>query len=117
MSTTHEDVVNLKIAIGNIYNRKKAAIYALCKMYAGMSLQRFRQKQAADKFWRNRTNTAYNTVFSDAEMTQEFIGFFMAQRVEYGLYLELANNRKYEAIRPTVMAFYSRFMKDLEAIC
>jgi hypothetical protein len=114
---TSEDIANLKNNIGNIYNRKKAAIYALCKMYAGLSLQRFRQQQAADKFWRNRTNTAYNTVFSDAEITEDFIGFFLAQRVEYGLYLELANNRKYEAIRPTVIAFYSRFMRDLEAIC
>lgn len=115
--TTHDDVVRLKREIDNIYDRKKAAIYALCKYYAGLCLQRFRQKQASDKFWHNRTNTAYNTVFSDAELTKEFCGFFLAHMVEYGIFLELANNRKYESLAPTVMSFYSRFERDLEAIC
>lgn len=115
--TTHADIVNLKHSIDNIYNLKKAAIYALCKYYAGLSLQRFRQKQASNKFWHNRTNTAYNTVFSDAELTKEFCGFFLAQSVEYGIYLELANNRIHESLAPTVMSFYSRFERDLEEIC
>lgn len=112
-----EDIANLKRNIGNIYERKKAAIYALCKFYAGLCLQRFRQKQAQDAFWHNRTNMAYNTVFSDAEMTKEFIGFFLAQYEDYGVFLELANNRIHESLRPTVIAFYARFMRDLEAIC
>lgn len=111
-----EDIAALKREIDKIYNKKRAAAYALCKMYAGLCLQRFRQKQAQDAFWHNRTNTAYNTVFSDAELTREYCQFFLAQRVEYGVYLELANNRAHESIRPTVMSFYSRFMRDLEAL-
>jgi hypothetical protein len=116
LSTTHDDIVNLKKEIDSIYNRKRAAVYALCKYYAGLSLQRFRQKQAQDAFFHNRTNTAYNTAFSDAEMTKEYCMFFLALAVEYGWPLELANNRKHESVRPTVMAFYSRFMRDLEAL-
>ena len=104
-------------AIDGEYERRKYAVYALCKMYAGLCLQRFRQKQAQDKFWHNQTNTAYDTVFSDAEITKGFISFFLAHTVEYGVYLELANDRRHESLRPTVMAFYSRFMRDLEAIC
>jgi hypothetical protein len=117
LPTTHEDIANLKKEIDNIYSRKKAAVYALCKYYAGLCLQRFRQKQAQDAFFHNRTNTAYNTAFSDAEMTKEYCEFFLAIAVEYGVYLELSNNRKHESVRPTVMAFYSRFIRDLEAIC
>jgi hypothetical protein len=111
-----EDVAALKTNIATVYNRKRSAVYALCKMYAGLSLQRFRQKQAQDAFFHNRTNTAYNSIKSDAELTKEYCEFFLALTVEYGIYLELANNRAHESIRPTVMSFYSRFMRDLEAI-
>ena len=114
--TTHDDIVKIRANIDALYDRTKAAVYALCKQYAGLALQRFRQKQARDAYWNNQTNTAYNTVFSDAELTREYCEFFLAQSVEYGVYLELANDRKHEAIRPTVMAFYSRFMRDLEKI-
>ena len=117
MSTTHEDVANLKKEIVNIYTRKKTAIYALCVRYASFSLKRFRQKQARDKFFHNRTEIAYNTAFSDAVRTKEYIMFFLALAVDYGWPLELANDRKHESVRPTVMAFYSRFMRDLEEIC
>lgn len=113
----HEEIAALKGEITAIYARKKNAVYALCLYYAGLTLQRFRQKQAEEKFWHNRTNVAYNTVFSDAELTKEFCGFFLTHTVEYGIFLELANNRIHESLVPTVMAFYSRFMRDLEEIC
>lgn len=111
-----DGVAAIKTAIGGEFERRKTMVYALCKMYAGLVLQRFRQKQAQDKFWHNRTNTAYDTVFSDAEVVEGAIYFFLAHTVEYGVYLELANDRKHESLRPTVMAFYSRFTKDLEAL-
>ena len=99
-----------------IYDRRRAAAIALCLYYAGLSLQAFQQFQASNKFWNNQTKIAYDTVFSDAINAEAFIGFFLAHLQEYGVYLELANDRKNEALKPMVMRFYSRFIRDLEAI-
>jgi hypothetical protein len=36
----------------------------------------------------------------------------MAHGVQYGVYLELANNRKHQAIRPMIMSRLSAFTGD-----
>jgi len=102
--------------IKSAYDRKRSAAIALCLQYAGLALQAFRQKQASNKFWTNRTKVALDSVFSDAVVTREYVGWFLAHTVEYGVYLELANNRVHAALLPTVMRFYSRFQRDLEAL-
>lgn len=114
--TTHEDIDKLNRTLKDLYVSKLNQMNALCKYYAGLSLQRFRQKQKQNAFWTNQTGSLFNNAFSDSEITREFIGFYLSLTEDYGLYVELANNRKHEAVRPTVMAFYSRFMRDVEKI-
>ena len=109
-------VSELKRNIANIYQRKRTATIALCEEYGAMALKRFQDKQANNEFWNNQTYTAKNTVFYGTINQRDFVGFFLAHAVEYGVYLELANNRQNEALRPTVMAFYSRFEHDLKVI-
>lgn len=114
--TTHEDIARMKQTFKGVYLRKKNSMNALCLQYAGYALQRFRQKQKNNAFWKNQTGSLFNNAFSGSEITQEFIGFYLSLTEDYGKYVELANNRKHEAVRPTVMAFYSRFMRDVEKI-
>jgi hypothetical protein len=111
-----QQVNALKSNIKSIYDRRRATAIALCLQYAGMVLQAFRQFQASNKFWNNQTNTAYDTVFSDAIISNDAIGFFLAHLVAYGIYLELANDRKNQALFPVVMRFYSRFIRDMEEL-
>jgi hypothetical protein len=113
---TRAQTAAIKAKVKQTYDRRRSAAIALCLHYAGMALQRFRQKQASNKFWDNQTKVALDTVFSDAIVTDGAVGFFLAHLVEYGVYLELANDRKNQALVPTVMAFYSRFHCDLEAL-
>lgn len=115
------DVSKIKIKISRVYQHKQLLVIALCNEYAAMAEKRFRQKQHSGTnvkgaFWTNRTSTASDTVFSGVIISQNIYGFFLAQSVSYGVYLELANDRKYESLRPTVMAFYSRFVKDLQEL-
>ena len=110
------DIDDLKKNISEIYKKKEVAAYALCTYYAGLCLQRFRQKQAQNAFWNNQTNYAYNGVYSHADITKEYVGFFMAHIAEYGIELELKNNRKHESLNPTIAAFYSRFIRDVERL-
>jgi hypothetical protein len=109
-------IKSVKRNISLIYQRKINATLALCQEYGAMALNRFLQKQNNNEFWKNQTYTALDTVFYGTISQKDFVGFFLAHAVEYGVYLELANDRQNEALRPTVMAFYSRFEKDLQEI-
>ena len=71
--------------------------------------------QAANEFessglgWDNETKQALQRLFSDSFMEDDSVGFFLAHGVEYGVYLELANDRKHELLRPTAEKYALRF--------
>lgn len=112
----HNEIANIKRNVRKAYDRKRAATIALCRYYAGMALAAFWQKQSGNKFWTNRTGVARDTVFGDAFDDKDVVGWFLAHTQEYGVYLELANNRKHAALLPVVLSFYSRFQRDLAKI-
>lgn len=97
--------------ISNIFERRRAAVYALALRWAANTINYFRSHQAGNTFWENRTTTAMRLMFTKAFIDGDQVGFLMAHMVEYGVYLELANNGKNEAIRPT-MSRYSRLFLD-----
>ncbi len=115
-----------------IYARKRAAAFALCLQYAGLIIAKFRERQMTgpgggswvdrykDKgqgsYWHNQTETAARTVFADAFSDGDEIGFFIAHLIEYGVYLELANDRRHEALRPLIEEFFPAFKRDLQAL-
>lgn len=112
------DVSGVVRNLYEIYDRKTAAIYALCEEYAARALADFRSNQDANYFWTNRTHTAAREMFAEAfrEVGDQAVGWFLAHGAEYGVYLELANDRKYAAIWPTVLKFESLFRKDLSEL-
>ena len=115
------DVTNVNKNIKSIFNRKVQALYALSLYYSSLALNYFRSVQPptpnqAGKFWTNRTGQAALRVFSDAEITAQFISWFMAHGVQYGVYLELANDRKHESIRPIIQRYVERFLQDAQKI-
>lgn len=96
--------------------RKVIASIALCRYYSAKALETFRRFQAFNEFWTNRTLAAYNSVFANSFAEDAEIGFFLAHGVSYGVYLELANNRKYEAIWPIIRDIDSEFEIQLRKI-
>ena len=103
--------------INNAFARKKPAVYALCLHYSALALQYFRAEQSANKFWINRTGLAKDTVFSGAfKEGEDIIGWFMAHTLQYGIYLEKANNEKHASLAPTINHFYAPFMRDLRSL-
>jgi len=115
-----------------IFERKRAAVLALCLAYAGQILAEFRVQQlvgpgggswidryngrGAGRYWNNQTESAAKTVFADAFIDGEDIGFFIAHMMDYGVYLELANDRRHEALRPLIEQFFPAFKRDLAAL-
>jgi hypothetical protein len=114
--TTHDDVAKLKESIKGIEFKLRMKLGDLCKYYAGKALKNFQDKQVHNAFWQNQTGNLFGNADSGEWITKEFSGFYLYLKEHYGVYVELANDRKHEAIRPTVMALYSDFMRDVEKI-
>ncbi len=112
MSASDKVILNIK----KIYNRKQAALYALCKVYAVRALKLFNMMQKDEEFWNNQTFQAKDSVFTDAYTTTGYVGFFIAHGKAYGQFLEFANDRKHEALRPIMNSLYKPFMEDVKKI-
>ncbi len=107
----------VKQQINAEFERRKKSVYGLCVYYAGLVLRHFRTRQAGNTYWENRTNLAMDTVFSGAfKEGEDVLGFFLAHTMEYGVYLELANNRQNEALRPIINEYLPQFKKHLERL-
>jgi hypothetical protein len=107
--------------LDDIFARKRAAVVALSLEYSGRILEEFRIRQRMDsgmsgEYWDNQTAAAARSVFSDAIIEDDEIGFFIAHLMEYGVYLEMANDRQNEALRPLIEEFYPQFRADLAEI-
>ena len=105
-----------------IYSQKVLpAVLGLAKEYAERALQDFRNKQGVEQdstgeYWTNRTTDAVRRVFSEAFLTGNEVGFLIAHAVEYGIYLELANDRKHEALRPTIEKWGPLFLSAVDRL-
>jgi hypothetical protein len=110
------DVNTVKRNISGIYDRRKAALFALSLRYAALAVSTFRARQTNDKYWENQTFQARDSMFADAFFITTSVGWFMAHGIEYGVYLELANDRKNEAIRPIIAELAPKFYADARRI-
>lgn len=117
MSAT-DDAKRVSNNIKEIYNRRLIALYALSLDFAARAIREFRTRQSGGEFWENRTRQALDRMFADGfyDFEQSIIGWFMAHGVEYGPYLELANDRRHAAIVPIVEQFADAFFKAAKEI-
>ena len=116
-----DGIDNVKTNIKAIFERRRANVYALCLEYAAEALEIFRKLQppipnSFGEFWHNQTAQAAAGVISDAFIIGDVIGWFLAHTVEYGPYLELANDRRNEAIRPIVQLLAQRFYREIKEL-
>lgn len=110
--SSQEDALRVGNRIKEIYLRRKlAAVYALAQAFEAKALDDFFKRQLNDEFWDNQTGQALSRVFGFAFRRRDAIGFRIAHGVEYGVYLERANDRKHEAIRPIVFEWGKQFIE------
>ena len=76
----------------------------------------FRASQDGNQYWINRTDQAKDSMFSNAFVEDETIGWFLSHGKIYGIYLELANDRQNEAIRPIIQELAQKFFEDARKI-
>ena len=111
-ANTYEVNHNIEI----MYQKRRIAVYALCLNYAARVLRYFRQEQRQEWYWDNQTNIAMNTVFSKAFKEDDTLGFFLAHTQQYGIKLELGNDRRHEALRPIINKYLPKFQADLKRL-
>lgn len=111
-----EGTEHVKKRISEIYLRKRAAGYALGLQYAAYAIVWFRTQQAANRFWKNQSYQAMDRMFTAGLKGDGYFGWRMAHGVEYGPYLELANDGANAAIRPTMQKYIGRFLRDSRRI-
>jgi len=107
---------NVLSNINKAFERKVVATYALCLEYSARAEAYFKNEQAGNRFWVNRTGQARDRMHGGAEKSALFLSWFLAHGVQYGTYLELANDGRYQAIRPVINHFLPGFKKDLTRI-
>lgn len=111
-----EDTNKVTGNIRKIYGQRAVKLFALSLSYAGQAINIFRQEQSEQTFWKNQTGQASSRMFSNAFIEGSTVGWFLSHGVEYGVYLELANDRQNEAIRPIIRALAPKFFKDAEGL-
>lgn len=107
---------SVKKNITDEFSRRRAAVYALALKWATAAIREFRGRQANNYYWNNQTTIAYRTMFTTGFIDGDEIGFLMAHAISYGVYLELANNGRNQAIRPIMNAFAIFFTSDVRRL-
>ena len=75
-----------------------------------------KEKRYAQKPWVNRTNAAVNSLTARASPTLTGFLITLSQGVEYGVYLELAHEKKYAVIQPTIRVMSPKIMETFQGM-
>lgn len=102
----------VKKNLGDYLFRTIAALQALGDHYAAKMEGEAKQ----NKPWQNRTGDAQKGLFGEAKAENTELKVRLAHSVDYGVYLELANNGKYAILEPTVQKNAPKFFKDAERV-
>lgn len=87
---------------------------AVLLMYAATKASELQSKMKLNRPWTDRTNMA--KVLLNAKVSQpddNTIRITLAHGVEYGIWLELAHNKNYAIIAPTIREEGPRMIEDL----
>lgn len=111
--------VNKRIA--QIFSDRTTEVFLLANTYSKACLDEFQSEQKTGagvigKYWHNRTGLAADRMFAEPIEEGTSIGWFMAHTMDYGVYLELCNNRDHEAIRPLVEKWGALFIAKVREL-
>lgn len=104
-----EDSVKVATLIPKIWKeRTLPALQALAEKTVLEAVQYAK----ANRPWDDQTTNAKNFLNGDT-LEPGYVGFFVAHGVQYGVYLELANDRKYEILTPTIEVWGNKYLMDV----
>lgn len=87
---------------------------ALVLMYASTKAAQIESQMKADRPWRDRTNMAKATLNTKVSMpSPTIVRITLAHGVDYGIWLELAREKKYAIIAPTIRKESPKVITDM----
>ena len=87
--------------MNEIFDDKRVRLVAFAANTYAEALKDMQDIQIDNGIWQNETKQALQGLFSGPITEDDAVGFFVAHTMDYGVFLELANDRKYEILRPT----------------
>lgn len=97
-------------------DRKRAATVALAQNWAGTLEGQMKQEQSRGRYWVNRTHAALLGLRGEASVGRDAVRIILAHGVDYGVYLELANDGKHAILKPTLTAAAPRIYKTYDRL-
>lgn len=107
--------LNIDNLVDGIARIDKKAIAAL-DMFASTKSKEIEAYAKINRPWTDRTGAAKMLLSSYVEDLPDKIRIALAHGVEYGIWLELANDGNYSIIRPTINAKSPEVFKDLSKL-
>lgn len=98
-----------KTLLHNLENAETKSQIAI-KMYAQEGAKKFENYAKNNRPWIDRTGHARQRLTGWVEVLANKVRINIGHGVDYGVYLELCNNRKYEILQPTVNACSSEVL-------
>lgn len=106
------DSSNLLRSLENMETKAQVAI----KMFATEGAKKFENYAKKNRPWTDRTGHARQRLVGWVEMLSNRVRIHIGHGVDYGVYLELANEKRYAILQPTVNALSNEVLegyKDL----
>ena len=106
----------LSSVLGNLVawqSRKEIAIAAYASMVAAPKMQAHARSNAP---WHDISGDARKGLKGGTVIKGNKVIIYIAHSVDYGVYLELCNDKKYEILDPTVDKFKGEVRRDYERI-
>lgn len=97
-SSIHIDASNMLSQFAEIESRAPIAM----RMYAETGAQKLQGSARVNAPWTDRTGHARQRLTGSVEGVSEGFMITLAHGVEYGIWLEIANEKKYAIIMPTI---------------
>lgn len=97
--------------VQELISRKLYGMISMMQVMAGRAEAEMKEKAP----WNDRTTNARNGLFSEVIFDENAYTFALSHGMEYGVFLEKANNGKYSIVKPTADIYgdkLKRFVKD-----
>lgn len=92
-----------KTLLNNLQGAETKSQVAI-KMYATEGAKKFENYAKTNRKWVDRTGHARQRLVGWVEVLSDKVRIHIGHGVDYGVYLELCNNRRYEILQPTINA-------------
>lgn len=102
--------------MNEIFDARRVRLAGACEHIAGEALNDMQDRQLNDEFWNNQTYQAVETLFSGTINENDAVGFFVAHKKDYGVFLELANDRQNAILVPTANEFAPDLIREAKDI-